>query len=60
LYISIPGFISIKTSIMDNILKKNVLVSLPNMLMFVTIILLSSFYGFVKALYNTRVTYLRN
>jgi hypothetical protein len=60
LYISIPGFLSLKSSIMDGILLKNVSVSLTMILILLGILLISGLYVFVKVVLNIRVTRLKN
>jgi hypothetical protein len=60
LYISLPGFIKLKSSIMDGILLKSVSVSLSMILILLGILLLSGLYVFVKVLLNIRVSRLKN
>lgn len=60
LYISIPGFISLKSSIMDGVLLKSVSVSLAMILILLGILLVSGLYVFVKVLLNIRVSRLKN
>lgn len=60
LYITIPGFLSLKSSVMDNIMLKSVGVSLPMILIFVAIFLISALYVWGKVLLNIRVTRLKN
>jgi hypothetical protein len=60
LYITIPGFLNLKNSIMDNILVKNVSVSLPMMLLFVAVVLISILYVLGKVIFNMRITRLKN
>jgi uncharacterized membrane protein (DUF485 family) len=60
LYISIPRFLSLKSSIMDGILVGNVGVSLAMILIFVAVFLVSGLYVFGKVVLNIRVTRLKN
>ena len=60
MYVSIPGFLKLKTDVMDPILLKNVGANIAMILLFVAVILVSVLYVLGKVRYNRCVTTLKN
>ena len=60
MYVSIPGFLKLKTDVMDPILLKSVGANIVMILLFVAVILVSVLYVLGKVRYNRCVTTLKN
>jgi hypothetical protein len=60
IYITIPGFLALKTSVIDSLLLGNVGVSLPMVFVFLAVLLISGLYVVGKVLLNFRVSRLKN
>ena len=60
LYVSIPGFRKLKTTVMDDILLKSVGANLVMVILFVSVVLVSVAYVLGKVRYNKCVTVLKN